>query len=144
MKTLFKTVIAAAVISMTGCASVVNSTSQSLTVDSNPQGLPFVISDSKGIAVTSGVTPTSVTLPRGKGALHVEVKDKKGNVAGRGDFKESVSGWYFGNILLGGIVGLVVDAADDAMWKYSPEAIKIGTTINPHAETVGEPTTAAR
>ncbi len=34
-----------------------------------------------------------------------------------------MSGWYIANILIGGIIGFIVDAADGAMFNQSPSQI---------------------
>jgi hypothetical protein len=35
------------------------------------------------------------------------------------------SAWYVGNVVFGGVIGIVVDAADGAMWRLSPEAVDV-------------------
>lgn len=38
--------------------------------------------------------------------------------------KSQISGWYFGNILFGGLIGLlIVDPATGAMWNIAPDKL---------------------
>ena len=34
-----------------------------------------------------------------------------------------MDGWIAGNIIFGGLIGLIIDAADGAMYKLSPEQV---------------------
>lgn len=39
--------------------------------------------------------------------------------------RSELSGWYFGNIVFGGLIGmLIVDPATGAMWNLSPDKIE--------------------
>src|SRR5712691_843656 len=60
------------------------------------------------------------TVVRGEGDLSVVCN--KGDLVGSALIKEEVAGMVWGNILLGGLIGLAVDAGTGKMWKYSPVA----------------------
>lgn len=130
MKKVILSVIVAASMGLTGCASIVSGTSQPVSVTSTPTGLPFTVTDGHGAVVAGGITPATVNLKRGEGSMNVQIKDK-GNkrVVGQGTFAEGMNGWYAGNILIGGIVGLVIDGVDGAMWKYNPDHLTVGTSV---------------
>ena len=90
-------------LSMCSCASIFSGSSSSIEVDSIPKGASF--STNSGI---SGVTPASVSVPNG-----VVVNFKFDGVEGYDTLsfasKPQISGWVIGNVLLGGLIGLVVD-----------------------------------
>lgn len=124
--------ILAAVLSMgvfAGCSSIVSKSDYPVTVNSNPGGATFVITNKAGMKVQSGVTPSTVTLKSSSGYFQgesytIELK-KDGYDAKVYTITSSLDGWYFGNILLGGIVGmLIVDPATGAMYNL-PERVDI-------------------
>jgi len=101
------------------------------------------ITDKKGTEVYLGATPATVKLKAGAGFFAKAEYQVKFSSPGYDDkivpvlFK--VDGWYFGNILFGGLIGmLIVDPATGAMWKIEQEFInetltKSGSTasVNP-------------
>ena len=126
-KKIVNSVIAALVVSVTGCASIVGKSSYTVAVKSNPDGTHFVIKNSNGTAVHNGETPATVVLTSKKGYFKSEqytlTFSKDGYKEQTVPLTASLSGWYWGNLLLGGLVGmLIVDPATGAMWKL-PENI---------------------
>ena len=112
-----------------GCASIVHSGSRTVSINSQPPGAAVTISksDSK-VSVHSGTTPMTVSLDpkRGffKGQSYTVRLDLAGYKSDEIELKATVSGWYFGNIVFGGLIGiLIVDPATGAMWNISPENI---------------------
>lgn len=108
-----------------GCASIVSKSNWPVTITSNPSGANVTVKDSKGVAIHSGTTPMTVTLPSGRGffkAAAYEVSfDKDGYAPTVTTTSSNINGWYFGNILLGGWIGmLIVDPATGAMWRLNP------------------------
>ncbi|HYC62869.1 MAG TPA: hypothetical protein VEK79_25235 [Thermoanaerobaculia bacterium] len=76
------------------------------------------------------VTPAVVMLHRKP--EHCAVKlNKEGYAETELKFGRQMSGWYLGNILVGGIIGFVVDAANGAMWNRTTPA---NTTKNQAGE----------
>jgi heptaprenylglyceryl phosphate synthase len=45
----------------------------------------------------------------------------------------SVSGWVWGNIAIGGLIGLAVDAIDGGMYKLSPDQLSATLSVGSHA-----------
>lgn len=112
-----------------GCASIVHSGSRTVSINSQPAGASVTISKSDTkVSVHSGTTPMTVSLEpkRGffKGQSYTVRLDLAGYKSDEIELKATVSGWYFGNILFGGLIGiLIVDPATGAMWNISPEKI---------------------
>jgi hypothetical protein len=71
--------------------------------------------------VESGVTPLVADLKR-KGP-HVIAVRAHGYEPYEIALTRSVSGWVWGNLVFGGLIGLVVDASTGGLYKLSPEQI---------------------
>lgn len=37
--------------------------------------------------------------------------------------KRELDGWFFGNLIFGGLIGIIIDASNGAMYKLSPDQI---------------------
>jgi hypothetical protein len=125
--------IAALAASAAGCATIVAKSSQTITVTSVPEAASVSISNAAGVPVHSGATPMTVTLKKGRGYFKPEsyivriVKDgfQPREITVRG----AINGWYFGNIIFGGLIGmLAVDPSTGAMYTLHPE--EVGATLD--------------
>jgi hypothetical protein len=104
------------------CASIVSKTSYPVSIDTNPEGVSVSVTDKKGKEIYKGKSPSVVRLKSGAGFFQKAEYEVKLSSPG---FDEKVipvnfkiNGWYFGNILIGGVVGLlIIDPATGAMWK---------------------------
>lgn len=115
-------ILAAAIsVALTGCATLFNGQSQAITISSAPEGAQVTVSNRAGQRVHVGETPVTLTLKRGAGYFRPEVYtlsfEKAGYAPQQLTITGSVHGWYFGNILLGGLIGmLAVDPVTGAMY----------------------------
>ena len=76
-----------------------------------------------------GVTPTTVELPRSSSSYNVVYK-KAGYEDTSENLRSSISGYYCLNFILGGIVGLVLDAVDGAWFDYEdPNQVNLPLTV---------------
>jgi len=105
-----------AFISLAGCATIINGSSQSLAVQSNPSGATISVN-----GVRSAQTPATIAIPR-KTAHSLEIS-LDGFHPFQIQLQRGTSGWVWGNIVFGGIVGLVVDASTGGMYKLTPEQV---------------------
>lgn len=126
---------ALALVTLSGCASIAGNSSYPVTLNSSPSEASFVVSNKAGQEVHSGTTPSTVTLKSSAGYFDGErysVKySKEGYDDGTSVIYSSLSGWYAGNILFGGILGLlVIDPATGAMWKL-PENVSASLVKKP-------------
>jgi len=110
-KAILSVVLSAGLLT-SGCATIVHGTSQAIPFSSDPEGAEVFVNGS-----ARGVTPTTVTLPRSWSSYDVVYK-KEGYQDTSENLHSSISGYYFLNIILGGIVGLVLDAVDGAWYDY--------------------------
>jgi uncharacterized protein YceK len=127
---------------MSGCASIIKGGTQVVKINSTPEGAAISVVNRAGVSVATGSTPASVTLNRSSGYFQGEeykIKLKKEGFAEKEIvLTSSVGGWYFGNILLGGLIGmLIVDPLTGAMYNLAPES------ISPALEAMNVKTSAA-
>ena len=111
---------------LSSCASIVSRPSRDVSIQSNPSGLSFAVLDKDGQTLHSGTTPQVVRLSARGGYFQpakYTVQVKRGNkVVGTHQVTAGINGWYFGNILIGGLVGmLIVDPLTGAMYRMPAE-----------------------
>jgi hypothetical protein len=119
-------------VALTSCATIVSKNSYSVNVTSNPSGSRVVVKDVNGAVVHQGTTPATVKLSsRGgyfKPAKYTFEFSKPGHPSQSVPLTAEMSGWYMGNILIGGLVGmLVVDPLSGSMWSL-PENVNANLT----------------
>ncbi len=130
-----RSILACAVASLaaSGCATIVAKSSQTITVSSVPDAASVSIVNKSGTPVHSGTTPITVTLKKGRGYFKPETYTvrfaKDGYEAREVTVRGEVNGWYFGNVIFGGLIGLLaVDPATGAMYTLKPDAV--GATLD--------------
>ncbi len=111
-----------------GCASIVHNGNRLITISSDPPGATASIRTAEGRIVDARKTPCTVSLEpkRGyfKGQSYVLRLEMPGYQTSEVPLKATLSGWYFGNIIFGGLIGmLAVDPATGAMWNIEPGKI---------------------
>jgi hypothetical protein len=112
----------------TGCASIVDGGRKSVQINSNPAGAKVSIFDSAGKTVFTETTPATVRLKRNHGYFQGEDYrlsfELPGYYPAETHVKSVINGWYFGNIMFGGLIGLViVDPATGANFTLAPREI---------------------
>jgi hypothetical protein len=118
MRPVFAAVAATAVLA--GCATITKGTTQNIAVDTpGAPGAQCTLS-SEGISTVNVVTPGTVTVDKSKHAINIRCK-KECYQDGAGVVSSNTEAMTAGNILVGGVVGLGVDAASGAMNKYNEQ-----------------------
>ena len=120
----------AAVFLFSSCASIVSKSTYSFTINSSPNDASVSITDKKGYEIFVGNTPAVAQLKAGSGFFSKAEYQVKISTPGYDTqiipVTFSLDGWYFGNILLGGLIGmLIVDPATGAMWKIDRNFISV-------------------
>lgn len=126
----------------TGCASIISGSTQTISFKSVPELSEITITNKAGEKVHVGQTPTTVTLKKGAGYFKPEnyrvTFVKEGFETQIIDVKATLNGWYLGNIIFGGLIGiLIVDPATGAMYSLNPKdinAVLKENGVNPNAE----------
>lgn len=109
--------------SLPACATITSGTSQSLSVVTEPAGATCTVTR-EGTTVGI-VSPTPGTLTVSKSARDMSVRcTRTGHSPGVASVVTEFQAMTVGNILIGGFVGLAVDAASGAMSRY-PESVTI-------------------
>lgn len=109
------------VLGLSGCATVMNGTHQKYAVSSEPEGATVKFTDGQHCK-----TPCKLKLKR-KNDLRADfsLADYKPTYV---LVRSKLGGTTFGNILLGGIVGGVVDGSNGASNKLTPEPLNVRLT----------------
>jgi hypothetical protein len=115
-------------LAVTGCATIVARSTQKVEMSSAPPGAAVTITNRAGDVVHSGTTPLTATLRKGAGYFKKEsyaVRFTKDGYEPRElTLTGTMSGWYIGNILFGGLIGmLVVDPQTGAMFRLEPKSL---------------------
>ncbi len=121
MRRTVSLIVAVCVLLGSGCASIVSKSDWPVRVSSKPDGALCTVSDKKGTVITKAVTPTIFMLKSGDGyfgsASYTLMFEKEGYQRASKELSTSLNGWYWGNIVLGGLIGmLIVDPITGAMW----------------------------
>lgn len=102
----------------TGCATIVSGKTQDVMIRSNPPGATIKIDE-----IVSGTTPMVANLVRKK--RHAISISKTGYQEVSHATTRGFNGWYVGNLIFGGIIGLIVDPITGAMYDVEPEEINV-------------------
>ncbi len=120
MKQLGKSKIYAVLFSlflMSSCASIIHGTKQDINISSSPSGATIYVN-----ADLSGITPKVITLKR-KTDNQIIKLELDGYHPYEVKLERKTDGWFWGNILLGGLIGMIVDASNGAMYKLDPDIV---------------------
>ncbi|MGV1013060.1 MAG: PEGA domain-containing protein [Flavobacterium sp.] len=101
---------------ITSCATIVSGSKQNVNFSSNPSTATIFIDE-----VEVGKTPFEIRLER-KNEHSVMIK-LEGYQTYETRLTKKFNGWYLGNIVFGGIIGLIIDPITGAMYNLSPSEI---------------------
>lgn len=110
-------IVLISVVLLNSCATIVNGTSQQVNITSTPIEAKVIIDGEE-----LGKTPFIADLKRKDNHIvKIELEGYKTEVI---TLNGKTSGWFFGNCLFGGIIGMAIDAITGGMYKLQPEEIK--------------------
>lgn len=101
----------------TQCATLIHGSRQDVSFSSNPSKASVSIDN-----VEMGTTPVTLRLKRN--THHSVVIKLDGYQPYEIKLTRKVSGWLAGNIIFGGLIGIVIDAAGGGMYKLTPDQIQ--------------------
>lgn len=108
---------------VSGCATIVHlGGNEELNVSSEPAGAKVVIDGTE-----RGVTPLATKVERKKD--HVVVLTKEGFEENQSRVESHLSWWVAGNVILGGLVGILVDVLSGGGYTIEPDAVAV--TLKP-------------
>lgn len=119
---IFALPIISAVI-FSGCATILGGgNSQTISINSDkPMKGKIAYEDGKG--EQHFTTPATLNVERRSKDIIITSQD---NDFEQKTQKSKVNGWFFGNIILGGLIGSTTDLAGGAAWKYD-ETVNVQT-----------------
>lgn len=126
-------ILAALILSVTGCASVTGSKLQPVSVNAiykgdEIEGAKCTLMNDKGSWYVT--TPGSVTIQKSYGDMVVTCR-KKGISTGTASVVSSATGGVWGNVLAGGVIGYAVDASSGSGFDYPTNInVEMGKTVN--------------
>jgi hypothetical protein len=107
-----------------GCASIMKGSDQQIKIKSTPSAAKVVVKSTDGLVMFDGTTPATVKLTKKKEYIVTVTmegyKESTANIT-----KQGIEGWFWGNIICGGLIGIVVDITSGAINKLGPEEISI-------------------
>ena len=109
---------------LSGCATIISGRQQQVTMNNSGGATYFTVIDNKNRVVHSGVTPAQVTLkssaaPFRPAKYRVVYAGQDGPQQYNVD--THINWWTAGNIVIGGVPGIVIDAASGALWKLDSD-----------------------
>lgn len=99
-----------------GCASIMHGTTQDIGISSSPTNARVSVDNAP-----LGNTPVVAKLSRGDN--HIVKIELEGYAPFEATLTKKVSGWVWGNIVFGGLIGLAVDAITGGLYNLTPEQI---------------------
>ncbi len=119
-----------AVLTLSSCATIFSGSKHTFVFNTKPDDAAVSVTDKTGKTIFTGQTPTKVRLKSGAGyfspARYTITFTKPGYVTQTIPVDFKINGWYFGNIFIGGAVGmLIVDPLTGGMWTIKESAKNI-------------------
>jgi len=116
MKTFFKILPLAFLLFLQSCATIVSGSRQTVKFSSEPKAATVYINE-----VPIGKTPVEKKLKRNQ-EYQVLIK-MEGYQTYETTLSKKFNEWYIGNVIFGGLIGLVVDPITGAMYKLTPNEL---------------------
>lgn len=113
------------------CATVVEGTSDTVTLSTNPAGATCTVDRNGERVAAVATTPGSVRIGKSRHDLNVTCT-KEGYQPATAAASSKFTGATFGNVIAGGVVGVVVDAASGANNRY-PSEVRLDLVENASA-----------
>ena len=112
---------------LVGCATILQPGPDRIPVDSSPlKGAKIYLDD-----LLVGATPTVIWVPRSSECvIRIELEGYETVTVDR---DKNLNGWFLGNILIGGVIGITVDLIAHNQGGYSEQPISVelkATTAN--------------
>lgn len=120
MKKLMLALMAVTVLS--GCSSIVKGSRQIINIStSTGKQAPAIITTDEGQQTLT--LPHAVTVKDSSKDIVVNIKETKCNNPSSTVIHSRLHPWFWGNIILGGVIGSTTDAVTGSMWAYDENTI---------------------
>ena len=112
------------IMGLSACSTITTGTTQSLTVVTPfADGAKCDLVDTKGSTWRVTESPQTIEVNKGSGPMTITCT-KRGYQTGKTVMEEGFAGMTLGNVILGGGIGLIVDAASGAAQEY-PDSVSV-------------------
>jgi hypothetical protein len=112
----FAALTLALLVPLAGCGTIMHGSTQDVSIASQPSGAEIRVN-----GIQNAETPALLVLERKRS--HTLELTLDGYEPHQMQLQRSTSGWVWGNIVFGGLIGLVVDASTGGMYKLTPEQV---------------------
>jgi len=102
-----------------GCASIIHGGKQTVRIETNPPGAAVRV----GHGHMEMVSPANLVLKR-KHEYEIKV-EKPGYRTEYIEVDNNLGGWFWGNLLSWGIIGIIVDLCNGAAYNLEPKEVRI-------------------
>jgi hypothetical protein len=125
MKSSALAAVAALGVALSGCASIMEGQTESIAITSPPTtGANCTLSNSRGEWTVT--TPGTVAVKKSRHDMAIQCS-KPGFQTATASIPADFAGWTLGNLIIGGVIGIGIDAGTGAMNKY-PHAFEVPMT----------------
>ena len=131
-----------ALVALPGCATFIDGTEQAVTLRTAPVGASCVLQSGADIVGRIPSTPGTLLLHKEKQDLAV-VCQKAGWNSVATTIPSQFTGVTAGNVLAGGLIGIVVDEATRANYRYREDTMILLTPAPPAGVRLGRPVAGA-
>jgi len=107
-----------------GCATIFKGSSQEIRINSTPAQAKIVVKTTTGATFWEGATPANVLVSK-KNEYMVTISLAGYKETTVGVTHDGIEGWFFGNLLCGGVLGMVIDLVDGTIYKLAPQEINV-------------------
>jgi hypothetical protein len=118
---LFKALALTGILFAVSCSTLFNGTTQDLNISADQSSAKITVINDEGAVVYEGGVPAEITLPRAN-AYTVKI-EAEGYATQTVQINKAIAGWFWGNCLLGGVVGMIIDGVSGAMWQLDPTEV---------------------
>lgn len=114
-KTIISSTLAIALLT-SSCATIISGSKQNVRFDSNPATATIFIDE-----VEVGKTPFEIKLKRNSD--HSVMIKLEGYQTYETKLTRKFNAWYIGNILFGGLIGVIIDPITGAIYNLTPDQV---------------------
>ena len=107
---------------LSACATIVEGSTDDIALSTTP-ATQSNCSLTNSRATVNTMTPSTVTVKRSKSDLAIACTDPQTGATGNTTLVSDVEAWDFGNIIIGGLIGLGIDWGTGAAYTYPSQAV---------------------
>lgn len=107
---------------LSACATIVDSSTSKINVTTNPPANATCSAVNKR-GEWNVATPGNMEVKKSKTDLNVTCTDPRSGVNGAKTVESTVDPWVFGNVVIGGLIGLGIDWGTGAAYEYPKDVV---------------------